>query len=70
MIKKTEGYKSTRSIQKPPQKKQRLLTMPPRNRILLEQRERRAFEDVHEDYLMVADAIGVNKSTARSIVTR
>ena len=46
--------------------------MPSRNRILLKQRERivRAFEDVHEDYLMVADTIGVNKSTARSIVTR
>ena len=39
--------------------------MPPRNRILLEQRERiiRAFEDV-------ADTIGVNRSTAESIVTR
>ena len=46
--------------------------MPPRNRILLEQRQRiiRAFEDVHKDYLMVADTIGVNKSTAKSIVTR
>ena len=46
--------------------------MPPRNRILLEQQERiiRAFEDVHENYLMVTDTIGVNKSTARSIVTR
>ena len=46
--------------------------MPPRNRILLELRERivRAFEHVHEDYLMIADTIGVNKSTARSIVTR
>ena len=46
--------------------------MPPRNRILLERRERiiRAFEDVHEDNLMVADTIGVNKSTARSTVTR
>ena len=46
--------------------------MPPRNRILLEQRERiiRAFEDTNEDYLMVADTIGVNRSTARSIVAR
>ena len=46
--------------------------MPPRNRILLEQRERiiRAFENVQEGYLMVADTIGVNKSTARSTVTR
>ena len=46
--------------------------MPPKNRILLEQRERiiRALEDVNEDYLMVADTIGVNRSTARSIVAR
>ena len=38
---------------------------PRRNRILLEQRERivRAFEDTNEDYLMVADTIGVNRST-------
>ena len=42
--------------------------MPPRNRISLEQRERivRAFEDVHEDYLAIAETIGVNRSTARS----
>ena len=46
--------------------------MPRRNRILLEQRERivRAFEDTNEDYLMVADTIGVNRSTAGSIVAR
>ena len=46
--------------------------MPRRNRILLEQRERiiRAFEDTNEDYLMVADTIGVNRSTARRIVAR
>ena len=46
--------------------------MPGRNPILLEQRERivRAFEDTNEDYLMVADTIGVNRSTARSIVAR
>ena len=46
--------------------------MPRRNRILLEQRERiiRAFEDTNEDYLMVADTIGVNRLTARSIVAR
>ena len=46
--------------------------MPRRNRILLEQKERivRAFEDTNEDYLMVADTIGVNRSTARSIVAR
>ena len=44
--------------------------MPRRNRILLEQRERIvwSFEDTNEDYLMVADTIGVNRSTARSIV--
>ena len=43
-----------------------------RNRIALEQRERlvRAFEDPHEDYLLVADALGVHRSTARSIVAR
>ena len=46
--------------------------MPRRDRILLEQRERviRAFVDTNEDYLMVADSIGVNRSTARSIVAR
>ena len=46
--------------------------MPPRNRILLEQRQGiiQAFEDVSEDYLMVAATIGVNRSTARSIVAR
>ena len=45
--------------------------MPRRNRILLEQRGRivRAFEDTN-DYLMVADTIGVNRSTARSIEAR
>ena len=44
--------------------------MPRRNPILLEQRERiiRAFEDTREDYLMVADTIGVNRSTARSVI--
>ena len=44
--------------------------MPRRNPILLEQRERiiRAFEDTREDYLMVADTIGVNRSTARSMI--
>ena len=38
--------------------------MPPRNRILLEQHQRiiQAFEDVNEDYLMVAATIGVNNS--------
>ena len=46
--------------------------MPPRNRILLEQRQRiiQAFEDFSEDYLTVAATIGVNQSTARSIVAR
>ena len=46
--------------------------MPPRNRISLEQRERivRAFEDVREDYLAIAETIGVNRSTARDIVSR
>lgn len=45
--------------------------MPPRRRISLEQRKRlvRAFEDEHEDYLALADTIGVNRSTARGIVT-
>ena len=44
--------------------------MPPRNRIPLEQRQRivRAFEDDGEDYLFDADTLGVNRSTARSIV--
>ena len=46
--------------------------MPPRNRISLEQRKRivRAFEDVHEDYLAIVGTIGVNRSTARGIVSR
>lgn len=46
--------------------------MPPRNRILLEQQQgiTQAFEDVSEDYLTVAVTIGVNRSTARSIVAR
>ena len=46
--------------------------IPPRNRILLEQRQRivQAFEDVSEDYLTVAATIGVNRSTARRIVAR
>ena len=46
--------------------------MPPRNKIPLEHRQRivRAFEDDAEDYLLVADTLGVNRSTARSIVRR
>ena len=41
--------------------------MPKRNRIAFEHCERivRAFEDVNEDYLIVADTLGVNRSTAR-----
>ena len=46
--------------------------MPRRNRIPLEHRERivRAFDDEEEDYLLVADTLGVNRSTARGIVAR
>ena len=46
--------------------------MPRRNRIPFEHRERlvRAFGDVNEDYLIVADTLGINRSTARSIVSR
>ena len=46
--------------------------MPRRNRIPIEHRERivRAFEDEAEDYLLVADTLGVNPSTARGIVAR
>ena len=46
--------------------------MPPRNRILIVQRQRiiQALEDVSEDYLTVAVTIGVDRSTARSIVAR
>ena len=46
--------------------------MPRRNRISLEHRERivREFEDKEEDYLVVADTLGVNRSTARCIVAR
>ena len=46
--------------------------MPRRNRIPIEHRERIvcAFEDEAEDYLLVADTLGVNRSTARGIVAR
>jgi len=46
--------------------------MPRRNRIAFEHRERkvRAFEDVNKDYLLVADTLGINQSTARGIVSR
>ena len=44
--------------------------MPRRNRISLEHRERivRGFEDEEEDYLVVAETLRVNRSTARGIV--
>ena len=43
-----------------------------RRRIPQEDRERlvRAFEEPDQDYLVVADTLGVNRSTARGIVTR
>ena len=43
-----------------------------RNRIPNETRERivRAFEDPSEDYLAVSGTLGVNRSTARSIVAK
>ena len=43
-----------------------------RNRIPIEDSERivRAFEDEAEDYLLVADTLGVNRSTARGIAAR
>ena len=43
-----------------------------RRRIAQEDRERivRAFEEPEQDYLVVADTLGVNRSTARGIVTR
>ena len=46
--------------------------MPRRDRIPMEHRERivRAFEDEAKDYLLVADTLGVNLSTARGIVAR
>ena len=46
--------------------------MPGRNRFPIEYRERivRAFEDEKEDYLLVADTLGVNRSTMRGIVAR
>ena len=44
--------------------------MPRRNRIPLEHREGlvKAFEDEQEDYLLVSDTLGVNRSTARGIL--
>ena len=47
MIKKRKDIKARVQYKSRPRKSNRLLTMPPRNRILLEQRERiiRAFED-------------------------
>ena len=46
--------------------------MPRRNKIPIEDWERkvRAFEDEAEDYLLLADRLGVNRSTARGIVAR
>ena len=46
--------------------------MPQTNRIPIEHTERivRAFEDEAEDHLLVADTLGVNRSTARGIVAR
>ena len=43
-----------------------------RRRIAQEDRERlvRAFEETDQDYLVVADTLGVNRSTARGIITR
>jgi transposase len=43
-----------------------------RNRIAQEHRQRivQAFENEDEDYLLVADTLGVNRSTARGIVAR
>ena len=43
-----------------------------RCRIAQEDRERivRAFEEPEQDYLVVADTLGVNRSTARGIVAR
>ena len=58
--------------------RERFLTsskMPLRNRIPLEHREHRdrivgAFEDEEEDYLLVADTLGVKRSATRGIVVR
>ena len=46
--------------------------MPRRNRIPIEHRGRivRAFEDEAENYLLLADTLGVNRSTARGIAAR
>ena len=46
--------------------------MPRRNWIPIEHRERiiRTFKDEAEDYLLVADTLGVNRSTARGIAAR
>ena len=46
--------------------------IPRRNRIPIEHREQivRAFEDEAEDYLLVADSLGVSRSTARGIGAR
>ena len=46
--------------------------VPRRNRIPIEHRKRIvcAFEEEAKDYLLVADTLGVNRSTARGIVAR
>ena len=43
-----------------------------RNRGPNKHRERlvRTFEDEHEDYLLVADTLGVNRSTAKGIIAK
>ena len=43
-----------------------------RNRISQEHRQRiaQAFEEENEDYLLVADTLGVDRTTAREIVAR
>ena len=43
-----------------------------RNRVPNKHRERlvRTFEDEHEDYLLVADTLGVNRSTAKGIIAK
>ena len=43
-----------------------------RNRVPNKHHERlvRTFEDEHEDYLLVADTLGVNRSTAKGIIAK
>ena len=46
--------------------------MAQRQEIQQEDKERlvRAFEEQNEDYLALADELGINRSTARSMITR